>query len=222
MRENYADPSEIGLIVGNTHSTYEESISCAEELGNNPDLVNPMVFANTLPNLVVSAVAQRENIQGPCVTIANQRTASLDSIGIAMQFLTDDRLKVALVGGVDMISMAKLIAFDSSELRNKKNYYLGEGAGIIMMETLEHAQERKAPHVYAEIEKYENYSNTVHSHGTNYKIGRQLGDCLSAGGILELLRLIRLNQENRVSIDYVTLRGFDFLGNRARVKLKFI
>jgi len=162
--------NEIGVVVGTTlGSVYSISEFDKEALREGPRYVNPAAFPNTVINSPASQVSIKFNIKGFNTTISTGFTASLDSIGYAIDFLNFDRAKVILAGGVEEMCIQTFLGFyklgflsgskDNQSVqccpfdKRRNGIVFGEGAVFLVLEDLEHALERNA-NILAEISNF--------------------------------------------------------------------
>jgi 3-oxoacyl-[acyl-carrier-protein] synthase II len=127
----------------------------------------PLWMLKYLPNMLACHVSILHNAQGPNNTITESDVASLLALGEAYRIIARDQADFFLVGGGDSkinpLSMARLSMFMPLS-RNNENpakasrpfdrdrdgMVIGEGAGIFVMEDLDHARKRGA-RIYAEV-----------------------------------------------------------------------
>jgi 3-oxoacyl-[acyl-carrier-protein] synthase II len=127
----------------------------------------PLWMLKYLPNMLACHVAILHNAQGPNNTITESDVASLLAISEAYRILARDQADFILSGGgeskVNPLSMARHVTFQELSRRNdlpeqacrpfdlgRDGTVIGEGAGVLVLEELEHARHRQA-HIYAEI-----------------------------------------------------------------------
>jgi 3-oxoacyl-[acyl-carrier-protein] synthase II len=130
-------------------------------------LIPPMWMLNHVPNMMACHVSILLNAQGPNNTITQSEVASLLALGEAYRIICRDRADIFLAGGADAklipISLMRHCLFGRLSRRNeapesacrpferrRDGLVLGEGAGVLLLEELEHARRRGAS-VYAEI-----------------------------------------------------------------------
>lgn len=102
-------------------------------------------------------------ISAPCEVIANACASGTNAIGHAFQCVRSGRYQRVLTGGYDALSEMVFVGFDSLEAstpekcrpfdRHRSGMVLGEGAAVLALENLAHAQRRGAL-VLAEIIGY--------------------------------------------------------------------
>lgn len=160
----------VGVCIGNTLGSVS-SISDfdKEALLEGVRYVNPALFPNTVINSPASQVSIKFNIQGFNTTISTGFSAGLDAIGYAADFIRLGRAKAVLAGAVEELCIQLFLGFykkgflagltDSApEIscpfdKRRNGIILGEGAGILILEDLESARERKA-NIYGEVLGY--------------------------------------------------------------------
>ena len=120
-----------------------------------------------LPNMLACHVSILHNAQGPNNTITESDVASLLALGEAYRILGRDQADFFLVGGaeskINPLSLVRQCLFEPLSRRNdapekacrpfdrsRDGLVLGEGAGVLVVEELEHARKRGA-RIYAEV-----------------------------------------------------------------------
>jgi 3-oxoacyl-[acyl-carrier-protein] synthase II len=129
--------------------------------------IQPLWMLKYLPNMLACHVSILHNAQGPNNTITESDVASLLAFGEAYRILVRDQADFFLVGGgeskINPLSMARQCLFQHLSRRNdapetacrpfdrhRDGLVLGEGAGVLVLEDLDHAQARRA-RIYAEV-----------------------------------------------------------------------
>jgi 3-oxoacyl-[acyl-carrier-protein] synthase II len=120
-----------------------------------------MGFPNTVTNAPAGYLSILLKAAGFNVTLSTNLASGLDAIDYAVKAIDDGRVRVAIAGGYDELSPATLVglaeagalagaargpeARDSVPLdRDRSGLFLGEGAGVLVLERLEDALEREA------------------------------------------------------------------------------
>ncbi len=112
------------------------------------------VAAQTV-NAPGDAVARRLGVCGPVVTVSSACASGGLALGLAFEALLAGEVEIALAGGADALCRLTYAGFnslrsvDSAPCRpfrpDREGLSLGEGAGVLVLETLEHARARGAP-----------------------------------------------------------------------------
>lgn len=123
--------------------------------------LSPFVIPSFLANLAAGQVSIRHGFKGPIGTPVTACAAGLQAIGDALRMLRSGEADVALAGGteacVDPLSIGGFAAARALSTRNdapaeasrpfdrdRDGFVMGEGAGLMVLETLEHAEARGA------------------------------------------------------------------------------
>ncbi|MDF7823368.1 beta-ketoacyl-[acyl-carrier-protein] synthase family protein [Pontiellaceae bacterium B12227] len=143
----------VGVAVGTSiacqlndlgfYSTYREKKSAQM------DSVDGFLEGN-----LAEATAKRLGLTGPKLVVVNACSSGTDAIGAALSWLKAGLCDIAIAGGADEMNRIPLCGFNalgvaSSEpckpfSGNRTGLNLGEGAGVLVMETLESAAKRGA------------------------------------------------------------------------------
>lgn len=131
--------------------------------------VSPLFIPLTISNMTAGAVAMELGFHGLCSCVVTACAASTNGIGEAFHKIRDGYLDLVLAGGAEaaitamgiggfftMRALSKSrdprrasIPFDAE----RDGFVIGEGAGALVLESLEHAQKRGAP-ILGEIRGY--------------------------------------------------------------------
>jgi 3-oxoacyl-[acyl-carrier-protein] synthase II len=135
-----------------------------------PRKVKPTSFPAVIPNIAAANVAMRLGSRGVSFNYAAACATSAVSIGEGAEVIRRGDAKIALVGGTEAslvpFVLAGLNAMRAMSTRNddperasrpfdatRDGFVPAEGAAVLVLESLEHAQERGA-HIYAELVGY--------------------------------------------------------------------
>lgn len=126
---------------------------------------NTRLHPFTIPKLMVNAAAShitmRFGIKGPAFAVASACSSANHAIGTAFGMVRSGQVEVAVTGGSEAVitfgtlkgwEALRVVAPDTCRpfSRDRKGMIIGEGAGVIVLETLEHARARGA-HILGEI-----------------------------------------------------------------------
>jgi len=147
-----ANSRDTGIAIGTTFGSLASICDFDKEaLTEGVRFVNPALFPNTVINSPASQVSIKFNIKGFNITVSTGFSASLDAINYALGALRNNRVKIALSGGVEEFCLQAFLGFYKSGcLTDSRGIVLGEGSGIVVLEELDSALARKAK-IYAEV-----------------------------------------------------------------------
>ena len=138
-----------------------------EMIAKGPRRISPFFVPGSIINMVAGMISIQYGFKGPNVSMVSACTTSAHCVGDAARFIEYGDADVMIAGGSEAtISMSGIGGFcsckalsernDSPETasrpfdRDRDGFVLGEGAGILVLESLEHAQARGA-RIYAEL-----------------------------------------------------------------------
>lgn len=147
----------MGTAFGSVHSiaTFDR-----DSLSEGPRSVRPLAFPNTVINSPASRVSIKFGMSRFNTTISTGFAAGLDSFGYALDFIRAGRAEVVFCGALEELSIESFTAFSLNGLladdteeghgmscpysKASRGFFLGEGAAIFVLESLEHALARGA------------------------------------------------------------------------------
>jgi 3-oxoacyl-[acyl-carrier-protein] synthase II len=127
----------------------------------------PLWLLKYLPNMTAAHISMAHNAQGPNNTIVTACAAGTQAVGEGFRLIARDDADLVLAGGADsrldpmlLVAYTALGALSPARRRpeevsrpfdrDRDGFVLGEGAGVLMLEELEHAKKRGAT-IYAEV-----------------------------------------------------------------------
>jgi len=140
--------------------------------------VSPQFVAKMIPNIAGGHLSMRFGFRGPSQTIISACASSNDAIGIALRLIRYGDADVILTGGTEA-SITPLTIAGFGNMRalsqncdnptkasrpfdaDRDGFVLSEGAGMIVLESEEHALERGAP-ILAELAGYGSTDDAFH------------------------------------------------------------
>ena len=139
--------------------------------------VSPFFIPMTLANLAAGTVAIDIGAKGHCSCVVTACAAGSNAIGEAFHKIRDGYEDIIMAGGSEAaITPLAIAGFQSMRAlcegadknrasipfdRQRSGFVMGEGAGILILEELEHAQKRNAK-IYAEIVGYGSTCDAFH------------------------------------------------------------
>jgi 3-oxoacyl-(acyl-carrier-protein) synthase len=101
---------------------------------------------------LAEAVRRAIKVRGPSVTVVNACSSGADAIGVALSWLRHGVCDIALAGGADEVNQVPLCGFGALGIlsdsicapfdRDRTGLNLGEGAGVLVLESEEGARKR--------------------------------------------------------------------------------
>lgn len=159
-------PEEVGVVIATTGMIWiiAEQGEILKRKG--PARIDPLFISKTPPSMVTAQVGLEIGAKGPNTSLNSACASGSDALGTALNRLRLGHAEVMIAGGAEtnispigIASTGRVGALSRQEDPrkasrpfdlNRDGFVFGEGAGILVLETLEHAQKRDAP-VLAEL-----------------------------------------------------------------------
>jgi len=159
-------PERVGVCVGSQlDSGYKDKqVEVIEKRG--PRRIDPLLVAKSSPSGAAMQVGMLWGAKGPNTSVNSLCASGADAIGAALNFIRLGYADVMIAGGADAtISTISVAGIDilgalsrepdpAKACRpfdlNRSGFIYGEGAGLVVLESYEHAQKRGAP-ILAEL-----------------------------------------------------------------------
>lgn len=162
------DPYSMGVIIGSGIGgigTFEKQHKILLEKG--PNRVSPFFIPMMISNISAGEIAIKIGAKGPNGVINTACASSTHAIGIAFKLLQKGDIQIIISGGTESaitpMSLAGFCKMRALSIQNdnpgqasrpfdqeRDGFVMGEGSGILILETLQHAKKRNAE-IYAEI-----------------------------------------------------------------------
>jgi 3-oxoacyl-[acyl-carrier-protein] synthase II len=143
-----------------------------------PKRVSALMAPMMMPNAGAGEVAIRYGLHGPSLSLASACATGSNAIGEAADYIRRGRAEVMICGGGESVmhplTLAAFANMGAVSQRNdeperasrpfdadRDGFVMGEGAGVLILESLEHAQRRGA-RIYAELVGYGASSDAFH------------------------------------------------------------
>ena len=176
---NSSNQDSIGVIIGSGIgglTTLFEQIKVLLDKG--PSRVNPFLVPMMITDMAAAQVSITLGIKGPNLCITSACSSGSDAIGAAYELIKRGDTQAMIAGGsesaINSIGVASFNALNALSTRNSKpqlasrpfdaerdGFVIGEGAGILVVENLTHAQKRGA-NILAEIIAYGASADAYH------------------------------------------------------------
>ena len=166
----------IGSGVGGIDTLHEQYKKLFDK---GPHFISPFFIPMMIGNMAAGQTAIVLDVHGPSSDIVTACATGTNCIGEAFRILQHGEADVMIAGGTEAaISAAPVAGFCSMKAlctnrnddpehasrpfdKERSGFVMGEGAGVVVLETLEHAKKRGA-HIYAEVAGYGRNSDAYH------------------------------------------------------------
>ncbi len=209
------DPRELGVLVGSgigslriveeTHSIY---------LNKGPEKFSPFMIPLLIINMASGWISILLNFKGPNLAVVTACATGTHSIGEAFRIIQHGQAKVMIAGGTEScitpLGIGGFCALKALSTRNddphaasrpfdkeRDGFVMGEGAGVVVLEELEHAKKRGAK-IYGELVGYALNGDAYHMTAPNPD-GEGASHCMNLA-----LRDAKMNPSD---IQYINAHG---------------
>ncbi len=172
------DPYRVGTSVGSGIGSLQAMEREHEKLlEKGPGRINPLLVPMMICNMATGNVAIHFGLKGKSINVVTACATGTNSIGEAYRSIQSGEADVMVAGGceasispIGLGGFAALTALTTSEDsarasipfdKDRSGFVMGEGAGVVILESLEHAQTRGAK-ILAEITGYGCTSDAYH------------------------------------------------------------
>ena len=164
------DPAEFGVYYGSGIGGFETFVEEHDTLlARGPGRVSPMFIPKMIGNIAAGHIAIRFGAKGPCICITTACATGTGAIGEAYRAIRHGYCEAVVAGGAEatihplaVAGFQNMTALSLSEDpmrasipfdRDRAGFVMGEGAGALVLESLEHAEARGAE-ILAEVAGY--------------------------------------------------------------------
>ena len=172
------DSDRFGVILSTGIGGIKEIEEQVERMNDKgPKRIRPMALPKALPNMAAGNIAMAVGANGVCKCVITACASSNDALGDAYREIKFGYQDVMLAGGAEAAitpfaigGFQALTALSTTEDparasipfdKDRNGFVMGEGSGILVLESLEHAQKRGAT-ILAEIVGYGNTCDAYH------------------------------------------------------------
>lgn len=168
MPVQHVDQERVGIILGSGIGgiqTIEDSCAMLRDKGAKK--VSPFIIPGSIANMAAGLVAIKHALKGPNLATATACTTATHAIGLAARLIAYGDADVMIAGGSEKgsspLGMAGFGAMHALSTRNdeptkasrpfdkdRDGFVLGDGAGVLVLESLTHAKARGAT-ILAEV-----------------------------------------------------------------------
>ncbi len=201
----------IGSGIGGLPWIEKGCIALAE---GGPRKISPFFITGSIINMAAGLVSMKHHLMGPNIAIVTACTTGAHNIGHAARIIMHNDADIMLAGGAEMSTSALGIGgFNSLKAlstrneapekasrpwdRDRDGFVLGEGAGVVVLEELEHAKRRGAK-IYAELAGFGMSSDAYHMTAPSPD---------AAGFVLSMRNALTDSGMSEEDIDYINAHG---------------
>lgn len=208
-------PDRIGVVIGSGiggMQTFEDN--CRAFIQKGPDRVSPFFVPMFIPDIAAGLVSIRYGLKGPNYATVSACASSAHAIGESFRYVRDGVADAMVCGGAEAaITGLAVAAFNNMKALSTRNdapekasrpfdkerdgFVLGDGAGMVVLESLDHARARGAK-ILGEVLGYGMSGDAHHitSPPENGEGAQQaMRTCLADGSI------------DPASVDYINAHG---------------
>lgn len=172
------DPFRAGVIVGSGIGSLQvEESEYTKIITKGPSRVAPLMVPLMISNMAAGNISIQLGFRGKCTNVVTACATGTNCIGDAFRAIQYDDADIMIAGGAEgcicptgVAGFTALTALSTCEDpmrasipfdKDRNGFVLGEGAGIVVLEELEHAKARGAK-IYAELVGYGSTSDAYH------------------------------------------------------------
>ena len=207
------DKNNVAVIVGSGIGGINTFETQHKRLLKNPKLVSPFFIPSMISDIAAGIISMKYGMKGPNYSVVSACATGSHAIGDAFKMIQNGSVDIAIAGASEAtITPMAIAGFSNMKAltknpnpnnackpfdKNRDGFVMGEGAGILVIEKLEHALDRNA-NIIAEIAGYSATADAYHLTSPPPN-----GD-----GASRAMELALLDSELAIdSIDYINAHG---------------
>src|SRR5574341_211412 len=209
------DRHRVGVLLGNGIGSISDTQTAVKHMTETGDWkIDPFFFPKMLPNMAAAHVSLMYGAKGYSNTVITACAAGTQAIGDSLDVIRAGRADVVITGGAEAaLSLVGLCGFAVIRALSSRNdephrasrpfdaerdgFIAAEGAGIFILETLEHARKRNAP-ILAELAGY----------GSTNDANHVVAPCADGEGASRAMQLALADANvDPAEVDYVNAHG---------------
>jgi len=205
-----------GVMIGNGIGGFEiieASLKKYVQAGN--ERIPPLTIPMLIPNEGAGNISMLYGINGISWTLATACASGSDALGVALDLIRSGRMDVCVAGGTESaitgfgigsFTVLQTLATSYNDCpekasrpfdKDREGFIMGEGAGVLILEELEHALARGAK-IYAEFAGYGGSSDAYHITSPNPD---------GSGGALAITRALEDAGISPTDVQYYNAHG---------------
>ena len=172
------EPERLGVYIGSGIGGMDTFVNETEKLLNEGvRRISPLFVPMMISNIASGNVAIKHNAQGVCLPVVTACATGTTAVGEAYRAIKHGYADAIIAGGAEAtihplaiggFANSKALSRSEDPLKasipfnaNRNGFVMGEGAGVLILESLESAQKRGAK-IYAEVVGYGNSCDAHH------------------------------------------------------------
>ena len=174
------DPYRLGVYVGSGIGGFDVQYRETAKMIEDPSgkWISPLFIATMISNIAAGHIAIKHQAKGPCLDIVTACATSSHCIGEAFRAVRHGYADAIIAGGSEHASIPLGVAgfYNAKALTratdpkysslpfnaNRQGFVMGDGAAVLLLESLDHALERGAT-IYGEMVGYGNTCDAYHA-----------------------------------------------------------
>ncbi len=162
------DPYRVGVVLGSGIGGMETlDVQFRTLLNKGPQRISPLFIPMMISNILAGQIGMQFKVKGPNMVVTTACASSTHAMGVSYRLIREGEADIIISGGAEAaITPLALAGFCSMKALSTRNdepekasrpfdkerdgFVMAEGAGILILEELEHAKKRGAK-IYAEI-----------------------------------------------------------------------
>ncbi len=176
--EGHVDPRRMGVYVGSGIGGMSTFVTETQKLHDRgPSRVSPLFIPMMIGNMAAGSISIRYGLKGPTLPVVTACATSTNTIGEAFRAIKHGYADAIIAGGAEatitplavagFVNCKALCESDDPTAASlpfdarRAGFVMGEGAGMLVLESYDHAVARGAT-IYAEISGYGNTADAYH------------------------------------------------------------
>lgn len=215
LSEGDFDPNRSGVLIGSGIGGLKSlSDNHANYLAKGPSRISPFMIPMMITNIASGLISIEYNFRGPNFAIVTACATSTMCLGEAFNLIRWGEADVFIAGGSEAaVTVLGIGGFGSMKAistrndeperasrpfdRGRDGFVLGEGAGVLVVEELEHARKRGA-NILGEISGYATTADAYHMTSPSPE---------GEGARRAMARALQVAQLSPESVDYINTHG---------------
>lgn len=202
-------PSKCSVIIGTTLGTNSslEVDDFTNKWYKDKQIINSKRFKQYRHVDIANAISLKFNFEGKSMLVGTACAAGNNAIGDAFDLIKMDEADVVICGGVEALGQIAILGFNSLQAlakdeckpfdKRRDGIVISEGAGILILESEEHARKRNA-RIYAEVGGW----------ASNCDAGNITAPIEDGSRIAELIiKSLEVSNIDKHEVNYISLHG---------------